>query len=155
MTAWRHFDFAIDDGVATLAFARPDKLNALTFDVYADLVRWSALMAAPESSDVKAIVLTGAGRGFCSGGDIEAIMRPLLEGDLERTLAFTRMTCEVVRNLRRMPQPVVAAVNGTAAGAGAVIALASDLRVVAFLTADEAGGVNGAAVHVDGGAVTA
>jgi len=131
MSAWKHFDLATDRGVATLTFDRPDRLNALTFDVYADLVKLTAWLATPEGSDVRVLVLTGRGRGFCSGGDIEGIMGPLLEGDLESTLAFTRMTCEVIRNMKRAPQPIVAAVNGTAAGAGAVMALASDIRIVA------------------------
>lgn len=126
--SWKNFSWEVEDGVGILAFDRPDRLNALTFDVYADLV---ALTAALESStDVRAVVVTGRGRGFCSGGDRRDIMGPLLAGDMEKTLAFTRMTCDAIRNMRRMPQPIVAAVNGVAAGAGAVIALASDLRVV-------------------------
>lgn len=126
-----HFGWDEQDGVATLTFDRPDKLNALTFEVYAELVRMTAWLATPEGARVRALVVTGRGRGFCSGGDIDGIMGPLLAGTLEETLAFTRMTCEVIRNMKRAPQPIVAAVNGTAAGAGAVIALACDLRIVA------------------------
>ena len=129
--SWTHFGWEEEGGVGTLTFDRPDRLNALTFDVYRDLVSLFAWLATPEGSRVKAVVLTGRGRGFCTGGDIEGIMGPLLAGDLEFTLEFTRMTCEVIRNMRRAPQPIVAAVNGTTAGAGAVIALASDLRLVA------------------------
>ncbi len=128
--SWKHFRFEESAGVATLTFDRPDRLNALTFDVYADLVALTAWLSSPEGSRVRALVITGAGKGFCSGGDIDDIMGPLLAGDMEKTLAFTRMTCEVIRNLRRMPQIAIAAVNGPAAGAGAVIALACDLRVI-------------------------
>lgn len=127
---WKHFGWTEEGGVGTLAFDRPDRLNALTFDVYRDLVSLFAWLATPEGSRVKAVVITGKGRGFCTGGDIEGIMGPLLQGDLEFTLDFTKMTCEVIRNMRRAPQPVLAAVHGTTAGAGAVIALASDLRVI-------------------------
>ena len=126
---WRHFSWEVDDGVGTLALDRQDRLNALTFDVYADLVALTAELETDRA--VRSVVVTGRGRGFCSGGDRRDIMGPLAAGDMERTLAFTRMTCDLVRNMRRMPQPIVAAVNGVAAGAGAVIALASDLRVVA------------------------
>lgn len=127
--SWTNFSWHIDDGIGILALDRPDRLNALTFDVYADLVKLTSELE--NSREVKSVVITGRGRGFCSGGDRKDIMGPLLAGDLEMTLAFTRMTCDLVRNMRRMPQPIIAAVNGVAAGAGAVIALASDLRVVA------------------------
>ncbi len=126
--SWR-FGWEVADGVGTLTLDRPDRLNALTLDVYADLVKLTGSL--PALADVRVVVVTGRGRGFCSGGDIEDIMGPLLESDTERVLEFTRMTCDVVRQIRRAPQVVIAAVNGTAAGAGAVIALASDLRVVA------------------------
>ena len=127
--SWEHFRFEVDDaGVATLTLTRPDTLNSLTFEVYADLATLTNELIGRR--DVKALVVAGEGRGFCSGGNIDDIMGPLLERDVEGTLDFTRMTCEVVRNFRRMPQPVIAAVHGTAAGAGAVLALASDLRIV-------------------------
>jgi enoyl-CoA hydratase/carnithine racemase len=127
--SWERFRLEVDEvGVATLTLSRPDTLNSLTFEVYADLARLTNELIGDR--DVKALVLAGEGRGFCSGGNIDEIMGPLLERDMEGALQFTRMTCEVVRNVRRMPQPVVAAVHGTAAGAGAVLALASDLRVV-------------------------
>jgi enoyl-CoA hydratase/carnithine racemase len=129
--SWTHFDWHESDGVGTLTFDRPDRLNALTFDVYRDLVRLFSWLSTPEGARVRSVVLTGRGRGFCTGGDIEGIMGPLLQGDLEMTLEFTRMTCEVIRAMRRAPQPILAAINGTTAGAGAVLALASDLRIVA------------------------
>lgn len=128
---WKHFGWNEDSGVGTLTFDRPDKLNALTFDVYRDLVSLFAWLATPEGSRVKSVVITGKGKGFCTGGDIEDIMGPLLAGDIEFTMDFTRMTCDVIRNMRRAPQPILAALNGTTAGAGAVIALASDLRLLA------------------------
>jgi enoyl-CoA hydratase/carnithine racemase len=126
---WRHFDFDVDDGVATVTFTRPDKLNALTFDVYADLRDLFAEL--PHRDDVRAVVITGTGRGFCSGGDVHEIIGELLTMDPAGLLDFTRMTGAVVQRMRELPKPVVAAVNGVAAGAGAVIALAADLRVLA------------------------
>lgn len=126
---WEHFDLEIADGVATLTFARPDVLNALTFDVYADLRDF--LRELPHWQDVEALIITGRGKGFCSGGDVDEIIGRLLEVDPRELLDFTRMTGAVVQNMRECPIPIVAAVNGTAAGAGAVIALAADFRVVA------------------------
>jgi len=126
---WDHFEFAVTDRVATVTFDRPDRLNALTFDVYADLR--DLLRELPHHPDVEALVITGRGKGFCSGGDVEAIIGELLRMDARNLLEFTRMTGAVVQNMRECPIPVIAAVNGTAAGAGAVIALAADLRIVA------------------------
>ncbi|MFB3110178.1 MAG: enoyl-CoA hydratase family protein [Acidimicrobiia bacterium] len=126
---WDHFGFDVDDGVATVTFDRPDKLNALTFDVYADLR--DLVDEIEHRDDVNVLLITGTGRGFCSGGDVDEIIGPLLEMDSKGLLEFTRMTGAVVEGLRRVPMPVVAAVNGVAAGAGAVIALAADLRVLA------------------------
>jgi len=121
--------FEVDDGVATITFDRPDKLNALTFDVYADL---RDLVAEIEHrDDVSVLVITGSGRGFCSGGDVNEIIGQLVEMDTKGLLEFTRMTGAVVENMRRLPMPVIASINGVAAGAGSVIALASDLRVMA------------------------
>jgi len=125
---WPNFGFSVDDGVATLTFRRPERLNALTFDVYADLR--DLLASLPQRGDVRAMVLTGEGRGFCSGGDVEEIIGALQGADRKRLLEFTRMTGAVVANMRACPVPIVAAVNGVAAGAGAVIALAADLRLV-------------------------
>jgi enoyl-CoA hydratase/carnithine racemase len=125
----QHFDYNLDaSGIATLTLTRPDTLNSLTFEVYADLVKLTGEIASDR--EVRVLVLAGEGRGFCSGGNIQDIMGPLLAKDMEGVLDFTRMTCAVIRNMRRMPQPIIAAVHGTAAGAGAVLALASDLRIV-------------------------
>src|SRR5918996_56390 len=125
---WRHFDFALADGVATITLARPEKLNALTFDVYADLR--DLLAELPHGGNARVLVLTGTGRGFCSGGDVEEIIGELQRMDSAQLLEFTRMTGAVVKALRECPLPVIAAVNGVAAGAGAVIALASDFRLL-------------------------
>lgn len=126
---WEHFDFSVVDGVATVRFSRPDKLNALTFDVYADLR--DLLAELPHRGDARVVVLTGEGRGFCSGGDVEEIIGELQQMDASGLLEFTRMTGAVTKALRECPLPVVAGVNGIAAGAGSVIALASDFRVLA------------------------
>lgn len=126
--AWEHFDLAVADGVATVTFTRPDRLNALTFDVYADLR--DLLAEIEHRDDVGVLVLTGEGRGFCSGGDVDEIIGELQGAGARRLLEFTRMTGAVVEGLRRLPMPVIAAVNGVAAGAGSVIALACDLRVL-------------------------
>jgi enoyl-CoA hydratase/carnithine racemase len=126
---WKNFDFALDDGVATVTFSRPDKLNALTFDVYADLR--DLLGELPHRGDVRVLVLTGEGRGFCSGGDVEEIIGELQRMNAGELLEFTRMSGAVVKAMREAPLPIVAAVNGVAAGAGAVLALAADLRLVA------------------------
>jgi enoyl-CoA hydratase/carnithine racemase len=121
------FQYAEDAGVATITLDRPERLNALTFEVYAELRDLFADLASHDP--VKAVVITGAGRGFCSGGDVEAIIGRLLEQDMPSLLAFTRMTGALIRNIRAVPKPVIAAINGVAAGAGAVIALASDFRL--------------------------
>jgi enoyl-CoA hydratase/carnithine racemase len=126
---WQHFDFAVADGVATITLARPEKLGALTFDVYADLR--DLLAELPHRGDARVLVITGSGRGFCSGGDVVEIIGALQSMQAGDLLEFTRMTGSVVRALRECPLPVIAAVNGIAAGAGAVIALASDFRLLA------------------------
>ena len=112
-----------------MTFDRPERLNALTFQVYADLR--DLLGEIEHRDDVRCLVLTGNGRGFCSGGDVEEIIARLLETGTAGLIEFTRMTGAVVERMRRLPIPIIAAVNGVAAGAGAVIALAADLRVVA------------------------
>jgi enoyl-CoA hydratase/carnithine racemase len=127
--SWKYLRVGIADGIATVTFDRPEKLNALTFDAYADLR--DVLGELPHRDDVRALVITGAGRGFCSGGDVHEIIGALLGSDQRTLLEFTRMTGAVVREMRECPLPIVAAVNGVAAGAGAVIALAADLRVLA------------------------
>lgn len=126
---WRHFDVAVADGVLTLTLNRPDKLNALTFEAYADLR--DLLAELPHRDDVRAVVLTGEGRGFCSGGDVEEIIGELRKLDAAGLLAFTRMTGATVKAMRECPLPIVAAINGVAAGAGSVLALASDIRLLA------------------------
>lgn len=126
---WEHFDLAVDDRVATITFKRPERLNALTFEVYADLR--DLFREAPLRGDIDVIVVTGEGKGFCSGGDIDEIIGELLASDPRRLLEFTRMTGAVIQNMRECPIPIIAAVNGTAAGAGAVIALAADFRFCA------------------------
>ena len=113
---WRHFDFAVDDGVATVTLSRPDKLNALTFEAYADLRDLVAEL--PHRGDARVLVLAGRGRGFCSGGDVEEIIGELQKLDTAGLLEFTRMTGAVVRGLRECPLPVVAAVNGAEARNG-------------------------------------
>jgi enoyl-CoA hydratase/carnithine racemase len=126
---WQHFDLDVTDGVATVTLNRPGKLNALTFDVYADLR--DLLAELPHRGDARVLMLTGAGKGFCSGGDVEEIIGELQRMEAAELLEFTRMTGAVVKALRDCPLPVIAAVNGTAAGAGAVIALAADFRLLA------------------------
>ncbi len=128
-SSWEHFDFSVADGVATVKFSRPDKLNALTFDVYADLR--DLITELPHRGDARVLVITGEGRGFCSGGDVEEIIGELQKMETAQLLEFTRMTGAVVKALRECPLPVIAAVNGIAAGAGSVIALASDFRLLA------------------------
>ncbi|HEV8681864.1 MAG TPA: enoyl-CoA hydratase family protein [Actinomycetota bacterium] len=126
---WDHFRFELGDSVATVTFDRPDRLNALTFEVYADLR--DLLSELPQRQDVRALVITGEGRGFCSGGDVHEIIGQLQKADTRTLLDFTRMTGGVVQRMRECPLPIVAAVNGVAAGAGAVIALAADFRLLA------------------------
>jgi enoyl-CoA hydratase/carnithine racemase len=126
----RSFGYTEEAGVATLTLRRPDRLNALTFEVYGELRDTFRALARRERS-VRAVVLTGEGRGFCSGGDVHEIIGELVRYEPRELLEFTRLTCDVVRAMRACPQPIVAAVNGIAAGAGAVLALASDLRLCA------------------------
>ncbi|MFE7539824.1 enoyl-CoA hydratase family protein [Streptomyces platensis] len=124
---WQHLRVTRQDGVATVTLARPDKLNALTFEAYADLRDLLAELSRERS--VRALVLAGEGRGFCSGGDVEEIIGATLSMDTAQLLDFNRMTGQVVRAVRECPFPVIAAVHGVAAGAGAVLALAADFRV--------------------------
>jgi enoyl-CoA hydratase/carnithine racemase len=128
-----HFLLDIDpQGIATITLNRPERLNALTFDVYRELTDFFAGLSAEQN--IRVVVITGAGRAFCSGGDVHDIIGELFNRDMEGLLEFTRMTCELVHNIRAAPQPVIASLNGTTAGAGACIALASDIR----LASDEA-----------------
>jgi enoyl-CoA hydratase/carnithine racemase len=118
-----------ETGVATITLNRPERLNALTFEVYAELRdTFTALDTEP---GVRAVVITGAGRAFCTGGDVEDIIGALFARDGAGLREFTRMTCDLVRNIRRCRRPVIAALNGTVAGAGAVIATACDIRIAA------------------------
>ena len=130
MTAgYRAFDYEVQDGVATVTFTRPETLNSLTFETYGELER---LASACQTDDgVRVLVLTGRGKAFCSGGDVHEIIGQLFQRDVAGMLEFTRMTGAVVRNLRLLPKPVIASVNGIAAGAGSVLALAADFRILA------------------------
>jgi enoyl-CoA hydratase/carnithine racemase len=125
--AYNSFVFENDDGVATIRLNDPEKLNALTFQTYADLENIFAELAWDDV--VKVVVLTGTGKGFCSGGSVSDIIGPLLRMKGDELYKFTRMTCNVVKNMRNLKKPIVAAVNGIAAGAGAMLMLASDLRI--------------------------
>lgn len=123
------FEYVVRDGVATITLYRPEVLNALTFEIYAQLR--DLFEELRYEDEVKAVVITGAGRGFCSGGDVHKIIGEMLGRDMHAHLEFCRMTGHLIRNMRLLPKPIVAAVNGLAAGAGAVIALAADFRVLA------------------------
>ncbi|HKG48566.1 MAG TPA: enoyl-CoA hydratase family protein [Pyrinomonadaceae bacterium] len=116
-----------DQGIATITLNRPERLNALTFDVYRELT--DTFAALREERAARVVVITGAGRAFCSGGDVHDIIGELFSRDMEGLLEFTRLTCELIQNIRALPKPVIASLNGTTAGAGACIALASDLRI--------------------------
>lgn len=122
----RHFDWTVTDGVATLTLNRPERKNPLTFDSYAELR--DVFRALVQMPDVKAVVLTGAGANFCSGGDVHDIIGPLTQLDMPGQLAFTRLTGDVVKAMRACPQPLVAAIDGVCVGAGAMLALACDMR---------------------------
>jgi enoyl-CoA hydratase/carnithine racemase len=121
-----HFGFSVAAGVATLTLNRPERKNPLTFDSYAEMR--DLFRALAHAQDVKAIVVTGAGDNFCSGGDVHDIIGPLTKLDMPGLLAFTRMTGDLVKAMRACPQPIVAAIDGICVGAGAILALASDLR---------------------------
>jgi enoyl-CoA hydratase/carnithine racemase len=125
--AARHFRFEVEEGVATLTLDRPERKNPLTFDSYAELRDLFRQLAYAD--DIKAIVIAGAGENFCSGGDVHDIIGPLTRLDMPGLLAFTRMTGDLVKAMRACPQPIVAAIDGVCAGAGAILALASDIRL--------------------------
>jgi enoyl-CoA hydratase/carnithine racemase len=122
----QHFRWDWHERVATITLNRPERRNPLTFDSYDELGRTFRNLG--EADDVRAVVITGAGDHFCSGGDVHEIIGPLTERDDEGLLAFTRLTGELVKAMRAAPQPIIAAVDGTCAGAGAILAMASDLR---------------------------
>ena len=125
---WRHFRFGKADGVATVTLDRPEKLNPLTFESYADLR--DLLAELPHHQDVRVLVIRGEGRGFCGGGDVEEIIGELIKMEPRDLMRFTKMTGAVIRAMRECPIPIITAIHGIAAGAGAVVALASDFRVV-------------------------
>jgi enoyl-CoA hydratase/carnithine racemase len=122
-----HFRWDFADGVATVTLNRPERKNPLTFDSYAELR--DTFRELVDAREVKCVVLTGAGGNFCSGGDVHEIIGPLTKMDANGLLKFTRMTGDLVRAMRACPQPIVAAVEGVCAGAGAILAMASDLRL--------------------------
>ena len=123
----QHFWYAFDAGVATLTLNRPERKNPLTFDSYQELRNLFA--ALNHATDVKVVVLTGAGGNFCSGGDVHEIIGPLIKMSMTEMLEFTRMTGDLVKQMRLCPQPIIAAIDGICAGAGAMMALAADMRL--------------------------
>jgi enoyl-CoA hydratase/carnithine racemase len=131
MTPPSHFDYQHDagSGVATITLNRPDRLNALTFDIYDELRHTFRELSVAQG--VRVVVITGTGKAFCSGGDVHDIIGPLTSRDYQGLLEFTRMTCDLVLSIRRCRRPVIAALNGTVAGAGAVMAAACDIRIAA------------------------
>lgn len=122
-----HFQYVARDRVACITLNRPERKNPLTFESYAELR--DLFRALLHATDVKAVVLTGAGENFCSGGDVHEIIGPLTRLDMPGLLEFTRMTGDLVKAMRACPQPIIAAVDGVCAGAGAILAMASDLRL--------------------------
>jgi len=125
--SYRSFVFESSDGIATIRLNDPDRLNALTFETYGELEKIMADLA--QDNDVKIVVLTGTGKGFCSGGSVNDIIGKLVQMKGDELYNFTRMTCNVVKNMRNLKKPIIAVVNGIAAGAGAMLMLASDLRI--------------------------
>jgi enoyl-CoA hydratase/carnithine racemase len=123
----RNFRYSVNDRVASITLDRPERKNPLTFESYAELR--DLFRALAHAGDIKAVVLTGAGENFCSGGDVHEIIGPLTRLDMPGLLAFTRMTGDLVKAMRACPQPIIAAVDGVCAGAGAILAMASDLRL--------------------------
>jgi len=121
-----HFSLEVADKVATVTLSRPERKNPLTFESYDELRR--LFYALRQEEGVKAVVLTGAGGNFCSGGDVFEIIQPLLEKDMKGLLEFTKMTGDLVKAMRGCPQPIVSAIDGICVGAGAILAMASDIR---------------------------
>jgi enoyl-CoA hydratase/carnithine racemase len=122
-----NFLYHFQAGVARITLNRPERLNALTFEVYRELTDTFALLR--DDSSVRVVIIGGTGKAFCSGGDVHDIIGQLFQRDMEGLLNFSQMTCELVQNIRALPKPVIASLNGTTAGAGACIALAADLRI--------------------------
>ncbi|HEX2198712.1 MAG TPA: enoyl-CoA hydratase family protein [Burkholderiales bacterium] len=125
----KHFQWRIEGKVGVITLNRPERKNPLTFDSYAELR--DLFLSLQRDNTVKAVVVTGAGGNFCSGGDVHEIIGPLTRMTMPELLAFTRMTGDVVKAMRHCPQPVIAAVDGVCAGAGAILAMACDLRYAA------------------------
>lgn len=125
--SYRSIVFENDDGIGTIRLNDPERLNALTFESYGELEQ--IMLDLAHDKAVKVVVLTGTGKGFCSGGSVNNIIGPLLKMKGDELYNFTRMTCNVVKNMRNLKKPIIAAVNGIAAGAGAMLMLASDLRI--------------------------
>src|SRR6202047_5364237 len=123
----RHFLWTVDNGVAWITLNRPDKKNPLTFESYAELR--DLIRPVPYTSGVKVLVLGGADGNFCSGGDVQEIIGPLTRMSIPQLLNFTRMTGDLVKAMRACPQPIIAAVDGVCAGAGAILAMSSDIRL--------------------------
>ena len=123
----RHFQYQVTDQTASITLNRAERKNPLTFDSYAELR--DLFRAMSEASDIKAVILAGAGGNFCSGGDVHEIIGPLTKLDMPGLLAFTRLTGDLVKAMRCCPQPIIAAIDGVCAGAGAILAMASDLRL--------------------------
>jgi enoyl-CoA hydratase/carnithine racemase len=123
----RHFTWTLEGRVATIGLNRPERKNPLTFDSYAELIE--TFQRLTTTREVRAVVLTGEGGNFCSGGDVHEIIGPLLKRDMKGLLAFTRLTGDLVKAMRACPQPIVAAVDGVCVGAGAMVALFADLRL--------------------------
>jgi enoyl-CoA hydratase/carnithine racemase len=124
---WEHFGFTVAGGVATLTLNRPEKLNALTFDGYADLR--DLLAELPHRGDTRVLVIRGEGAGFCGGGDVNEIIGELVQMNADGLMGFTKMTGDVIRAMRECPIPIIAGIQGIAAGAGSVIAIAADFRI--------------------------
>src|SRR5262249_49834978 len=123
----KSFFYDSNDGIAHLTLDRPEAYNALTFEVYRELT--DAFATLEHEPDVRAVVITGRGKAFCSGGDVKEIIGPLLKASEPELLKFTRMTCNLIWNMRALSKPIIASLNGITAGAGAMIALASDFRI--------------------------
>jgi enoyl-CoA hydratase/carnithine racemase len=122
-----HFKFELQKGVGVITLNRPNRLNALTFDVYQELADF--FVKLDQATAVRSIVITGAGRAFCSGGDVEDIIAELFSRDMQGLLSFTRLTGRLIQNICQVRKPVIAAIQGVAVGAGAVISAASDIRI--------------------------
>lgn len=129
MNTPKSFLYQQSGGIATITLNRPERLNAITFEVYRELTDLFAALG--DERDVRVVVITGAGRAFCSGGDVIDIIGELQGSDAAGLLEFTRLTCELIQHMRSLPKPIIASLNGTTAGAGACIALAADIRIAA------------------------